>query len=83
MTSTIVRSYKAKSQERAIKAFSRDAANLALEGYEPVSQSWGDGRGGCLRFILLGGIGALVFKPKGTLVVTYLQKQPRSPVVVL
>jgi hypothetical protein len=67
----MIRTYKASSQEKAVKVFAKDAAQLGLQGYEPVSQSWADGRSGCLRVLLLGFVGALVFKPKGTLVVTY------------
>lgn len=63
--------YKARDQQKAAEEFRKDAAKRAAKGYVPVSQSWADGRGGCLRFILLGGIGALVIKPDGTLTVTY------------
>ncbi len=67
----IVRSYKAKRQEEAAREFAKDATALARQGYQPVSQSWAEGRSGCLRVVLLGFVGALVFKPAGTLSVTY------------
>jgi hypothetical protein len=67
----IIRTYRAKSQDRAAPYFQADAARLASQGYFPVSQSWADGRSGCLRIIALGFIGALVWKPDGALTVTY------------
>lgn len=71
--------YKAKRQSDAAKAYAADAVTMAALGYEPVSQSWADGRSGCLRWILLGGFGALVIKPAGTLTVTYrLREMPRA-----
>lgn len=63
--------YKARTQEDAAKEFQKDAVKRAGRGYEVVSQSWADGRSGCLRFLMLGGIGAMVIKPEGTLTVTY------------
>lgn len=66
-----VKDYRAKRPEDATKAFRKDAEKLAKQGYVPVSQSWADGRTGIKRFIMLGGVGSLVFKPAGTLTVTY------------
>lgn len=66
-----IATYKAKDQQAAAKQFAKDAEKWASRGYEPVSQSWADGRSGCARVILLGFVGALVWKPAGTLTVTY------------
>lgn len=71
MNTVEIRTYKARTQEDAAKSYTKDASKMARKGYSPVSQSWADGRSGVLRFLMLGGIGALVFKPKGTLTVTY------------
>ena len=79
---TIVRTYKAKSQQAAAAVFQADAATLAEQGYFPTSQSWAQGSWGCGAFLLalvlfLVLIGLLVFiymllvKPAGTLTVTY------------
>lgn len=79
----IVRSYKAKSHDRAAADMQADAEELAARGYHPVSQSWSQGQWGCGAFalaallILLVGLGLLILayllivKPDGTLVVTY------------
>ena len=66
-----VRTYKGKRQSDAAEAFQKDAIVMAAAGYVPVSQSWAEGRSGCVRMIALGFIGALVWKPAGTLSVTY------------
>jgi hypothetical protein len=73
----IVRTYKAKRQADAARDFAKDAQKLAATGYFPVSQSWGEGNSGCRRVILLGFVGALVFKPAGTLTVTYRHEEPK------
>jgi hypothetical protein len=72
----VVVTYSGRTQEDAASHFAEDAAVLAEDGYAPTSQSWADGRSGCLRFILLGGFGALIFKPDGTLTVTYQLREP-------
>lgn len=68
---TTIKVYKAKTQEKAAKKFSADAPEMAGEGWQVVSQSWSPGRGGCLRTLCLGIIGAWIFPPNGTLLVTY------------
>jgi hypothetical protein len=59
--------------------FERDAAQLAGEGYAVTNQSTIQPRSGCLRIILLGGIGALIWRPKPRIVVTYTLAPPREP----
>lgn len=73
MNETMVRTYKARDQQAAAKAYSDEANALAGDAWIPVSQSWAEGRSGCLRVIALGFIGALVIKPKGSLSVTYIR----------
>jgi len=84
-----IRIYRAKRPEEAARAFQEDAPRLYEQGYEIASQSWADGRSGCLR-VLFFGIFALIFKPMGTLTVSYRarpgvdllelqRKQPETP----
>jgi hypothetical protein len=78
----LIKVYKGKRQSDAAKEFQKEASTLAAQGYMPVSQSWAEGRSGCLRVIMLGFIGALIWKPAGTLTVTYsrqAQVQPQVP----
>lgn len=69
----IVRTYKG-SQSGTAKAFQKDAARLAEQGYLPIAQSWHGAREdlvlwhGLLAFVYV--LRAL-FKPAGTLTVTY------------
>lgn len=85
-TSTIIRSYNAK-QNVAITIYEKEAAKLALEGFEPVNQIWEDGQWGCLAFLValflcFGFIGIpillylIIVKPAGTLTVTYKRVAP-------
>ena len=53
------------------KAYQKDAAKMLGKGYEVQGVTSEQPRSGCGRFIALGGIGALIFKPKPELVVTY------------
>jgi hypothetical protein len=69
----VIRNYKGNSHT-VQQRYSRDAQQMAAHGYEPMGQSYIQGRTGCMRFILLGGIGALVFRPADTLTVTYKRK---------
>jgi hypothetical protein len=64
-TETMVREYKSIDDYRA------DAQKLARNGWNVKSVETIDPRSGCMRIILLGGIGALVFRPKPRIVVTY------------
>jgi hypothetical protein len=73
----IVRVYKSKSQSSAAKEYGNDAAKLARQGYVPVSQSWEPGKSGCLRFLFTLGLSAWIFKPAGSLTVTYRIEQPQ------
>lgn len=67
----MVKVYKGRDQSHAASEYAKDAGQLAVHGWSPTGQSWADGRSGCLRVLMLGFIGALVWKPKGTLTVTY------------
>lgn len=78
----IVRTYQGKQQTDAVVLFQADAANLAVDGYSPTTQSWAQGQWGCgaflvallLCFVLVGilvFIYMLLVKPVGTLTVTY------------
>lgn len=80
MVPIIVRTYTGKRQSDAAEVFAKDAILAAADGYEPVSQSWAEGRSGCLRIIGLGFIGALVWKPAGSLTVTYRHTGEAVPV---
>jgi hypothetical protein len=79
---TLVRVYRGKQQQDAVRRFEMDAARLSDLGYDPVGQSWASGQWGAgafllavVLFFLL--IGILIFlyllivKPEGTLTVTY------------
>lgn len=81
----VVRTYQGRSQNEAVKWFTRDAEAFGAAGYAPVSQSWAQGSWGCgaflvallLCFLLVGilvFIYMLVVKPRGTLTVTYARR---------
>ena len=93
----LVKTYMAKNQEKASKAYGAEASALATQGYVPTQQIWSGPRYWRLfltpiilmfvgwLFIGLYGIaiGALIgivyvilFRPKGTMTVTYQQQQP-------
>ena len=77
MQQVIVRTYKAKSRPIAAKALSADAEKLAAQGYIVVLQSWETGKTGCL---LTSTLSAWIFKPTGSLTVTYsLESTPDAP----
>jgi putative NADH-flavin reductase len=61
----IVRRYKNDAE------YQKDANKLLAKGYEVQNVVSEVQRSGCGRFIALGGIGALIFKPKPVQVVTY------------
>ena len=71
MQQVMVRTYKAKSRPMAAKAFSSDAEKLAGQGYGVVLQSWESGKTGWLRFVLTLTLSRWLFKPDGSLTVTY------------
>ena len=53
------------------KAYRKDASRMASKGWKVISVTSEQQRSGCLRIILTGGIGALIWKPKPDFVVTY------------
>lgn len=63
-----VKRYKSDKQYR------KDAVVMAQAGWEVASVTSEQQRSGCGRIIMLGGIGALIWKPKPQLVVTYQRK---------
>jgi hypothetical protein len=69
----VVRSYRgnARSVQQQLQ---RDASAMASAGYDLVGQAHIPGRSGCLRLIMLGGIGALVLRPPDTLTATYRKR---------
>jgi hypothetical protein len=82
----IVRTYKGKQQADAVAWFEADAADLAMDGYSPTTQSWAEGQWGCGAFLValllcIIFVGILVFiymllvKPVGTLTVTYTRNE--------
>ena len=66
----VVRAYPGRTQLEAGELFQREAAQAAGFGYSPISQSWGEGRPGIGRVVMIG-FYSMVFKPKGYLTVTY------------
>lgn len=78
----ILRTYRGHELRDAVGAYVVDAADLEAQGYESVSQTWGDGQWDSVLFVLavvlsLFGIGLVVLaymavmRPAGTLLVTY------------
>lgn len=78
---TIIKTYHGRERD-ATERFQEDAATMAAQGYQPISQNYAPGSYGCMSFILALAlcfilIGFLVFvymiivKPAGTLTVTY------------
>jgi hypothetical protein len=78
----LVRVYRGRTQEEAVRAFQVDATNLSALGYKPVGQQWMQGSWGVGAFIIalllclvIVGLFAflylLIVKPAGTLTVTY------------
>jgi hypothetical protein len=66
----------------AAKAFSSDAEKLAGQGYSVVLQSWEAGKTGWLRFVLTLTLSRWLFKPDGSLTVTYrLERASNAPQV--
>ena len=88
----IVRAYRARSQQAAAPQMQADAERLAAAGYTPVAQSWAQGSWGAGAFILaiililLFGLGLLlllallIWRPAGTLTVTYQLREQATPV---
>ena len=53
------------------KAYRTDAATMAAQGWRVTNVVSEQPRAGCLRIILTGGLGAIFWKPRPQLVVTY------------
>lgn len=53
------------------KDYEKEARKLAKQGYRVAHTVTEQPRSGCLRIIALGGIGALLWKPKNITTVTY------------
>jgi hypothetical protein len=53
------------------KTYRKDASMLTQQGWKVVSATSEQPRAGCLRIILTGGLGAIVWKPKPQTIVTY------------
>lgn len=53
------------------KDYQKDAQKLAKQGYKITNTVTEQPRSGCLRIIALGGIGALIWRPKNVMTVTY------------
>ncbi|MDI9549466.1 MAG: hypothetical protein QM346_17880 [Chloroflexota bacterium] len=66
-TNIIVKRYKSDS------VYQRDAQKMRDQGYTVQSVTSEQPRSGCMRIILTGGLGALFWKPKPQLVVTYIR----------
>ncbi len=85
----LLRAYRGHEQADAMAAYARDAEVLVTQGYEPVGQSWGEGRWELATFVLalilcLFWVGVLllvymaIFRPEGTLLVTYRLRDDRA-----
>ena len=66
----VIRVYPGRTQADAARLFQRDAGHAATYGYAPTGQSWGEGRPGLGRVVMLG-FYSLMLKPQGYLTVTY------------
>ena len=70
-------SYPGRTQADASQVFLTHARELAARGYSPVAQSWGEGRPGAVRYLLLG-LDSIAIRPKGFLTVTYKRAEPAA-----
>jgi hypothetical protein len=86
----LVRLYRGRTQEEAVRAFQVDATNLSALGYKPVGQQWMQGSWGVGAFIvalllclvivgLFAFLYLLIVKPAGTLTVTYELREAAVP----
>jgi hypothetical protein len=66
----VIRNYPGRTQADAAVLFANDAQQLSEYGYQPISQSWADGRPSTKRIVAIG-LFSLVARPPGTLTVTY------------
>ncbi len=56
-------------------AYQHGLAQMQRQGWQAGNTAVTQPRSGCLRFLMLGGIGALVFKPKQHFIVSYQRYQ--------
>jgi hypothetical protein len=66
----LVWSYPGRTQADAAVLFSAHAQELSRKGYRPTSQSWGEGRPGWARVLLISELAESI-RPNGFLTVTY------------
>ena len=71
----LVFSYPGRTQADAATLFARHSQSLWTQGYRPISQSWGEGRPGAGRVLMLGEIAESI-RPNGFLTVTYERERP-------
>ena len=71
----VVWSYPGRTQADAAAAFGAHATEMATKGYEPISQSWSEGRPGVGRVLAIGLL-ANSIRPNGYLTVTYRRTGP-------
>jgi hypothetical protein len=74
---SLIRSYPGRTQADAAQLFTAEATLLAEAGYQPVSQSWAEGRAGLGRTLAFG-LYANVIRPNGFLTVTF-NRAPQIP----
>lgn len=73
----LVFSYPGRTQADAATLFARHSQNLSAQGYRPISQSWGEGRPGAGRVLMLGEIAESI-RPNGFLTITYERERPTA-----
>lgn len=77
-SSILVRSYPGRTQADAAAVYAEEAALLAQAGYQPVTQSWGEGRAGVARTAAIE-LYANVLRPRGFLTVAYARSGVSRP----
>ena len=65
---TVMREYK------SLKAMQADAEVASSFGWHAGSVTQVPQRSGCMRMIMLGGLGAMIWKPPTRMIVTYRRK---------
>ncbi len=56
---------------RSAKEYQADLGRMVAQGWSVSNSVQNQPRTGCMRIIMLGGIGALIWKPKPEIIVTY------------